>query len=148
MPLWRANKSDRDIAELIGRSKTAVTNYLTSRGRFTKPKTVGRPKKLSQRAVRALANVARKPNMTARRVHAQTCVRVSLRTVQRALSEHDHLEFGQLKVRPRLTEKQRGDRYKWAKEFAWINPVRWRRTIFSDDKRFCLDGSDGRPSTG
>ncbi len=138
------NKSHRDIVELIGRSKTAVKNYLTSRSHITKPRTVGRTKKLSPQAVCALANVVRKLNMTARRVHPQTCVRVSLRTAQRALSEHDHLEFGQLKGRPRLTEKQRGDRYKWAKEFAWINPVRWRRTIFSDEKRFCLYGPDGR----
>ena len=66
--LLKLDKSHRDIAKLISRSKTAVTNYVTRKGKLSKSKPLGRPKKLTARGERVLINVFGKEKSTARAV--------------------------------------------------------------------------------
>ena len=131
------------IAKNIGRSRTVVYNYLKRKESGAEQKKGGRPSILSPRIVSALAASARKPGMTARKVKDETGVRASLRTVQRTLSTHEHLAFGHLKPRPALTPIHVSRRFEWAKKMSFVGPSKWRRTIFTDEKRFCLDGPDG-----
>ena len=136
--------SGQKIGTILGRCKSAVNGYLAKKRDKKKPKAIGRPKILSERSQRALANVAKKGRMTVRKVMNQIPVQVSLRTVQRVLSEHKHLEFGDLKVRPFLTKNHVKDRYKWCKNKSKMTMEDWQKVVFTDEKRFCLDGPDGQ----
>lgn len=44
----------------------------------------------------------------------------------------------------RLTDHHKKARLEWAKEMLHQSPSKWMHTIFSYEKRFCLDGPDGR----
>ena len=88
------NLSHQQITNQICRSRNAVSNYLRSKNQTRNRKRLGRPKKLSERFVRLLVNVAKKPGMTARKAAVQTGVGVSLRTVQRALRTIQTLSLG------------------------------------------------------
>ncbi len=92
--LHSQNYSRQKIADIIGRCKSAVNGYLSRKKDKNKPKTIRRPKITSERAQRALTSIARKGRMTARKVMSRILEQVSLRTVQRVLSEHKHIALG------------------------------------------------------
>ena len=79
------NLTHQEIATEIHRSRNAVSTYLRKKTTNRRSKRLSRPKKMSDRTVRVLVNVAKNPGMTARKVTTQTGVNFSLRTVQRTL---------------------------------------------------------------
>ena len=81
--------------------------------------------------------------MHARGILEELNVNVSVRTVQRVLSRDEHMIFRPMKVRPHLTADHKKRRLLWAREHDFVPSSRWRRTVFTDEKRFCLDGPDG-----
>ena len=138
------NFSIRDIAETIGRSKSAVGCYIKGGGVEKVSRKTGRKPKISPRAARVLAKSAREGGKTARMVLNESGVGVSLRTVQRVLQNHAHLEFGHLKNRPLLSADNIKKRRDWARHFNFVEPSYWRQVLLTDDKRFCFDGPDGQ----
>lgn len=142
--LYKKKYSQVEIAKSIKKSRTAVGNYLRQRSSTKEPSKAGRPEKLSPTAKRALVRHALKENLTARRLHEKSGVQVSIRTVQRVLFEDEKLHFGHLKKRSALTPDHIKARRKWAKEMDFLSNNKWKRMVFTDEKRFCLDGPDGQ----
>ena len=68
---------------------------------------------MTPRAFRAVVNTAKKPGMTAAKVLAKTGVRCSVRIVQRALSNNEHMVYGHLKSFPQLNPRHVEFRFKW-----------------------------------
>ena len=68
---------------------------------------------------------------------------VSDRTVRRRLAAA-HLENHVPARRPALTVQHRRHRLAWAQQHVNWRLREWRRVLFSDEKRFCVDNSDGR----
>jgi len=62
--------------------------------------------------------------------------------VYRATASAEHLQHQRMLKKPRLTEASRAERMAFAtKHVHWMDE--WNRTIFSDEKKFNLDGLDG-----
>lgn len=68
---------------------------------------------------------------------------VSCRTIRNRLREANLLPHRPA-VRPVLTVRHRQARLAWARHHVAWPYHQWRRIVFSDESRFCLQGNDGR----
>ena len=69
--------------------------------------------------------------------------KVGVRRVQQLMNEADHLRWTRISSEPMLTSDHKQRRLEWAKLQLQKSPSKWICTIFSDEKRFCLDVPDG-----
>ena len=141
--LANKNYSSREIGAALNRGKSSIAYYLANKGVVRTVKPRGRPRKLSNRLTRLVVRKGMGGKKTARDVLEEVGLNVSLRTIQRTLSRSEHLVFGPLMKRPRLTDQHKKRRFMWSKQHDFVPSGRWKRTIFTDEKRFCLDGPDG-----
>ena len=88
----------KDILDTLKHNKSAISYYLRRKGKKPKPKTLGRPPKLTQRAVRVLVNIASNGCMTARKVLQQSGMQIAVLKAQRVLQQSQYMTFGHLKV--------------------------------------------------
>ena len=54
------------------------------------------------------------------------------------------MEFGKLATRPKLTLRHIRVRIKWTRGYCFVSTRLWRKTVFTDENRFCFDGPDGQ----
>ena len=84
--LHQQGRSCRDIAAKLGRSKTAVNNFLRYPEAYRTKKSTGRLKKLSQRAKNAVLRSARPSSgLSAWQIAAENGLNVSKDTISRCL---------------------------------------------------------------
>lgn len=132
-----------EIADDIGRSPKAVRNVL-SRPEATGPMPrSGRPPKLSPVARRHLLREAKKQDQNAVQLNVRLELPISLSRTRAILSKDPHLKFKRMKRVPKLTPVHSERRVQWARAHATDTPELWRKTIWSDEKKFNLDGPDG-----
>ena len=149
--LHAEKKTVKKIAAVIKKSTAAVQNVIHRMNNGKRCKKLGRPSKITEQFRRAVfRSVSRAPN---ERITASKLVKVyrpavGVRRVQQLMQEADYLPWVRMKTAPRLTQDHKEARIKWAKEQLHRSPARWLRTIFSDEKRFCLDGPDATNTTG
>lgn len=141
-----ATKSIRDIAAEVGRSKTAVENVLKRKGGRRGTSRLGRPPKETPHFRREVVRAAFRGFETARSILEQHQSPVGLRRVQQLLHEATYLQWSKLQKAPRLTPAHKVHCKRWAAEQLALSAMKWRRTVFSDEKRFCLDGPDDSAS--
>lgn len=147
--LYHEKRNFAEVARVFGICEKSVRNWVRNGVESTQKsgETRGRKKILSRsevtrvkRQTRRLA--ANRERVTARKVQENCDIsHVSLRTVQRTLSS---LRFKYLKPSKKivLSSKHRRKRLDLASQWV-IGNHDWSRTIFTDEKRFCLDGPDG-----
>ena len=105
--LHRQGRSCGDIAAELGRSKTAVNNFLRCPEAYGTKKSTGRPKKLSQRAKNAILRSAWwSSGLSARQIAAKNGLDVSKDTISRCLKAESIRRRKRL-CRPHLIERHK-----------------------------------------
>ena len=130
------------ISKEIGRSRHVIWNYLELGENYGVRSYKKRKGSLPDRTKRLILRQASNSCTSASEIKAKLGLQTSRQTISRVLSSSENINFAKMKAKPPLTEKHKETRLAWAKErMTWS--AQWDKIVFSDEKKWNLDGPDG-----
>ncbi|KHJ88486.1 transposase [Oesophagostomum dentatum] len=138
--LHAAGISNNNIAKNLGRSRRCVDNFIRNPASYGRKKGGGRPRKLSSLEERHVRRMASNSSLSINDIRSVLDLDASKSTVLRAIHRSGTLVRQKMKPAPRLTPLHRKARLEFARDNMNTN---WNKIVFSDEKKFNLDGPDG-----
>ncbi|MGL5405357.1 MAG: transposase [Propionibacteriaceae bacterium] len=140
--LHNRGESYRQIANAIGRSHHVVMNYLKNPESYgVKNGTKGNTK-ITKRQKNQIIKLASTGNFTAAGINSQLGLSLSKRRTCQIIKGTGHFKYKKRMKIPNLKPEHITARLKWAKTYMNYS-TEWTNMIFSDEKKFNLDGPDG-----
>lgn len=135
--------SHQKIAEAVGRSRQTISRYLATPEGEKKGKRTGRPRVTSKTTDRQIVRTAIRGKLSIAETIATLNLQCSVTTTWRRLTSDTNTHFGKHQSKPPLTSSHKQARLKFATEMVSLSPSEWRNIIWSDEKKWNLDGPDG-----
>jgi transposase len=135
--------SERAIAKAIGRSRSVVHAFLLDPEGYNTIKRPGRPKMLTPAAERLLLRTASKGKLSSRELKQELKLPLSARRIRDVLAACPTLSYVKRMPTPTLTQLHKQNRLTWARGKVTWDATKWNLCVFSDEKKFNLDGPDG-----
>ena len=142
--MLQAGKTQRDVASHFGVPVLTIKRWwkkFKEAGSVADRPRSGRPSSISTVAKIVMKKAAGKSGHSARKLSKQLTRKkypVSERTVRRYWRNTLGLKAYKIRVRPKLTEKQRAQRLQFCKERKNWTVEEWKRVLFSDESPFQL----------
>ncbi|OQS55782.1 tc3a [Ecytonucleospora hepatopenaei] len=130
------------IIRLTGKSKSTIHRIWAQKEVKPPASRPGRPPLLKGRLLKMVIKKSKGERITCRKIIGELNLNVSHDTVSRALRKNDERSWDKMKPSPHLTEEKKKIRFQWATDRIFWKEE-WEKVIFSDEKKFNLDGPDG-----
>lgn len=135
-----AGKSNRWIGTKLGKDESCIRYFLKNKNKEKKKR--GPKAKISAATKRMIVRNASNKSISAAKIKSQYNLNMSTESIRLILNKSGNMRYKKMLVKPPLKPQHKINRICWAKEkMSWI--TEWENVIWSDEKKFNLDGPDG-----